>query len=230
MAYTARVVGHCHGALLADQKYAPLVPAQELTKLSIVITRLALEGTFDPPPQHCHTTQHIWLLVYSRDGACGHVQESGSHEILAIAVAHAACKDALLARSHWTKMDKTQFRLIPAARNPPIHPAAMTVNPIPHHLEHKPTNSLQTRNPVELGHAKRHVVTVPLLNQASIFLDVGFAAASRDARIGGHLFNEYFEVARRQAQIEVQLAQIVIIVGTYGVVSSVKCFNDARAD
>src|SRR6266851_8990420 len=129
-----------NGAPLANQKYAPLIAAQKRTEFSIVVTRLAIEGTFRPPPQHCDAAQHIRLLIYSGDCACRHVQEPGSHEILAIAMADATCKDALLARSHWTKMDKTQFRLIPATGNPAIHPAAMAVDPIPHHLAYKPAN------------------------------------------------------------------------------------------
>ena len=44
------------------------------------------------------------------------------------------------------------------------------------------------------------------------------------------LLHEDFEVARRQAQIEIQLAEIVVIVGVDRFVAGIKRVNDAGPD
>src|SRR5690349_6730783 len=107
-------------------------------------------------------------------------------------------------------MDETQFRFVPATRNPAVHPAAMAVDPIPHHFAYEPPNPPETLHAVELCHAERRIVTMPLRDQPSIFVDVGLAAAGRNTRFGCHLIDKDFEITLRQTQIEVQLAQILI--------------------
>ena len=62
------------------------------------------------------------------------------------------------------------------------------------------------------------------------FLDVGFAAAGGDTRIGRHPVHEDFEVARRQAQIEIQFAEIIVTVHIYRMVPRVKRLDDAWPD
>src|SRR5215831_10877319 len=127
-------------------------------------------------------------------------------------------------------MDETQFRFVPATRNPAVHPAAMAVDPIPHHFTYEPANPPETINAVKLCHAERCIVTMPLRDQSSVFVDVGLTAAGSDARFGCHLIDKDFEVTLRQTQIEVQLAQILIFIGVDSVVSSIKCLDDAWSD
>src|SRR6516225_9752534 len=91
-------------------------------------------------------------------------------------------------------------------RNPGIHPAAMTVDAIPHDLSYKPTNPPETGNAVELCHAERRVIAMPLRDQGSVFVEVCLAAAGPDAAIGRHPFHQDFKVAPRQTEIEIQLA------------------------
>src|ERR1700704_6415695 len=139
-------------AFLPDQKYAPLIPAKKFTKCLVLVTRCALKSTFYPTPQHCHATQHVRFVVQSVDRACRDVQETSAHEILPIAVAHTPSVNTLIAGAHRAEMDKSQFRFIPTARDPAVHPAAVTVDPIPHYLAHKPANCLETRHAVEFRH------------------------------------------------------------------------------
>src|SRR5262249_10375831 len=171
----------------------------------IIITRLALKSAHDPAPEHRHAAQHVWFLTQSEDRACDHEHHARTHEILTIAVTHAPCIDALLARSHRTQMHETQVRLVPAAGDPTMHPAAMSIDAVPHHLAHEATDRLEAGDPIELDHAKRHVVAVTLVDQLPVFLDIGLPAAGRDAWISRHALHQNLEIARWQTQVEVKL-------------------------
>src|SRR4029077_18876363 len=90
---------------------------------------------------------------------------------------------------------------------------AVTVDPIPHDLAYKPADRLEARHAIKFRRTDRHVVSLTFVDELAAFLYVGLAAAGRDARVCCHLLHECFEVAWRQTQIEIELAEIVVVVG-----------------
>src|SRR5262249_28321261 len=101
------------------------------------------------------------------------------------------------------QMNETQFLIIPAASDPAVHSAAVTVDTVPHHFAHKAPDRFEARHPVEFCHTKRHVVAMPFFDQPATVLDISLAATGRDARINRHPLHEDFEVPWWQAQIEI---------------------------
>src|SRR5689334_21170915 len=105
-------------AALADQQYPSVIAPQEAAEFGIVETGPPLCRSFEPAPQYRQTAQDVGFLIQSGERARGREQESGPHEILAVAVSHPACVNTLLTRSHRAKVYEAQLGLIPAASNP----------------------------------------------------------------------------------------------------------------
>src|SRR5579862_780976 len=103
-------------------------------------------------------------------------------------------------------MDKTQVRVIPAARDPSVHPATMTIDAIPHDLADKSADGLEARHPIEFGHSKRSVIAMSFIDPPPMLIDVRLPAASRDSWIRRHPGHQNLEVAGRQMEVEVEFA------------------------
>src|SRR5262252_3223582 len=127
-------------------------------------------------------------------------------------------------------MDKAELRLVPTACDPSVHPATMAIDSVPHHLAHEPADRLEACHPVELGHPKRSVVAVSFIDQPAALLEVRLAAAGRNSRIRSHLRHQNLEIAWRQAKIEVELAEILIIIGIDSTVAGIECLDDTWTD
>ena len=95
-------------------------------------------------------------------------------------------------------MHETEVRLVPAAGGPTMHPAAMAIDAVPHHLAHEAADPLETGDAIELDHAKRRVVAMTFVDQLPAFLDIRLAATARDAAISRHALHQNLEIARRQ--------------------------------
>ncbi|MGF1455375.1 MAG: hypothetical protein ACFB6R_08365 [Alphaproteobacteria bacterium] len=106
-------------------------------------------------------------------------------------------------------MDNAQFRIVPTAGQSALHPALVAIDAVPIHVAHEAADRLEPVGPVKFGHAEGGVVAVALGPKRAVLLDIGLAAAGRDGGIGLHAVHQHFEIARRQAQIEVELADIV---------------------
>jgi hypothetical protein len=72
----------------------------------------------------------------------------------------------------------------------------MAIDAVPHHLAHEPADFVKTGYTVELRHAKRHIVAMSLVDQVTVFLDVGLATARRNVRILRHPLHENLKVTR----------------------------------
>src|SRR5947207_2558799 len=112
-------------------------------------------------------------------------------------------------------MNKAQFGLVPTACPPAILTAQVTIDAIPHHLADETANGLKARYPVEFGHSERRIVAMPLVNQASPLLHIGFPATGSDQWILGHTIHQNLKIAGGQPQIQIQLAKIGKIAGIY---------------
>ena len=119
---------------------------------------------------------------------------------------HASRKDAVLARSHLPQMYESKIGFIPTAGNPSMHSTQMAINAIPHHFAYESADRLETIDAIELGHPKRSVVAVTLINQLTVFYDVRFSAAGGYAWVPIHSINQDFEIARRKPQIQIEFA------------------------
>ena len=62
--------------------------------------------------------------------------------------------DALLARAHGAQVHETQVWLVPAARDPAVHAAAVAIDAIPHHFSNKSADRLEAGHAIEFGHAE----------------------------------------------------------------------------
>src|SRR5690242_19090572 len=106
-------------------------------------------------------------------------------------------------------MDKTQIRVVPAASDPSVHPAAMTIDAIPHHLADKSADRLEARHAIEFGHSKRGVIAMSLIDLPPALIDVGLPAASRNSWIRGHPGHQNLKIAGRQTEIEIEFAKVL---------------------
>src|SRR6267378_3812730 len=218
------------GPFLAHQQGASLVSAQKAPERGVLVPRLALRGAFYVSPKHGQAAQNIGFFADPVDRGSGHEQEAGAHEIVSKSLAHAAREDALLAGTHAAQMDEPQLGLVPAACDPALHAAAMTIDPVPHHLPDETADLLEAGNPIELRHAEGGLVTVALSDQRPLLLEVSLPAARTESGVGHHPLHQDFEIPRRKAQVEIQLAKVVVVVRVDRVVPGVERLYDARAD
>ena len=112
----------------------------------------------------------------------------------------------------------------------PIMRQRWHVDAVPHDLAHEAAELLEAIAAIELGRADRGFVAVALADELAVGVDVGLAAAGGDARVGLHALHQVLEVARRQDQVEVELAEVVVVVGVDGLVAGVERLDDAGAD
>ena len=121
---------------------------------------------------------------------------------------------------------------IDALGDPAEHAGAMTVDAVPHHLAHEAADLLEAGDPVELGHADRHLVAADFRHQcaASRVDEPRLARCRSDPRIAFHPLHQHFEVANRQVEIHVQLADIVEVLKLHTIESCIESLDDAGAD
>ncbi|MBA7672865.1 hypothetical protein ES703_81052 [subsurface metagenome] len=121
---------------------------------------------------------------------------------------------------------------IDALGDPAEHARAVTVDAVPHHLAYEAADFPETVDAVELGHADRHLVAADFGHQCAGLRmnEPGFARRRADPRIAFHPLHQDLEVANRQIEIHVELAQIVEVFETDFVQSGIEGFDDAGAD
>ena len=65
---------------LAHYEGAPLIAAQEFTKLKIVEPWFPPQGAGEPTPEHRQATQNIRLFIGPVDGIGQHVDQARAHD------------------------------------------------------------------------------------------------------------------------------------------------------
>ena len=107
-----------------------------------------------------------------------------------------------------------EILVVVGERAPAQHAAAVAVDDVPADLGHEAADIAEAVDPVELGHADRHLVAAELadLGAACLVGEVGLAAAGAHLGVPLQLAHQAFEVARRQVEVHVQLADVVEVV------------------
>src|SRR6185437_10839800 len=111
-----------------------------------------------------------------------------------------------------------------------MHAAQMAVDSVPHDLSDEAANLLESIRSVELGHSKRGIVAVALVDQAPSLMDIRFSAASGYVRIRVHPLHQDFEVAGRQEEIQIELANEIEGARIDGLISGIEGVYDAGPD
>src|SRR5271165_4578608 len=93
------------------------------------------------------------------------VKRRGTHEILPEAVPNPPGPDTLLAGAGGAQVDEADGLEIDALGDPAEHAGPVAVDAVPHHLAHEAADLLEAGDPVELGHADRHLVPADLRHQ-----------------------------------------------------------------
>src|SRR5205085_12437038 len=102
--------------------------------------------------------------------------------------------------------------------------------PVPHDFPDEPTDLQEALRPIELGGSDGDLVTAALADEvAEAPAVVWLSTAASQSRIALHALHEDLEVAGRQLEIEVELAEIVELPGVDGLVAGVEGFDHARA-
>src|SRR5262249_35944123 len=129
----------------------------------------------------------------------------GAHEILPEPDPKPSSPDALMARTHGAQVDETDKLDISGFGDPAEHATAMAVDAVPQDLTDKAADLIETSNPVELGHAYRHLVPADLRpTRAGPRVDEPrLAGGGPYARIALHPLHQQLEVADRQVQVHV---------------------------
>src|SRR5579863_9329663 len=81
---------------LAYPEYPPLISTKKIPELDILIARLAGQGAFEPPDQHCQTPKNIRPFIQPPNRTRSHEYEAGTHKVLPKPVPHAPNIDTLL--------------------------------------------------------------------------------------------------------------------------------------
>src|SRR4030088_1573087 len=84
--------------------------------------------------------------------------------------------------------------------DPAEHTGPVAVDAVPHDLVHEAADLLEAGDPIELGHADRHLVATDLRHQrAALWMDEpGLAGSGPDPRITLHPLHQQLEVADRE--------------------------------
>ena len=106
----------------------------------------------------------------------------------------------------------------------------MAIDRVPHHLAREPADFGETFPAVELGHADRHFIAAALADLAPAGGEVRLAAATSKLGIGFHPPDQLAEIAVRQIQVEVQLAEIVEVLEVDLLKPEIKRLHNARTD
>src|SRR4051812_16266505 len=86
------------------------------------------------------------------------IERRGAHEVLAEAGAKPSGPDALLTGALRAQMHEADRFEIDALGDPAEHARAVAVDAVPHHLAHEAADLLEAGDPIEFGHADRHLV------------------------------------------------------------------------
>ena len=133
----------------------------------------------------------------------------------------------LLASALRAQVDEAEGLEIDALGDPAEHSGAVAVDAIPHDLAHEAADLLEAGNPVELGHAYRHLVPTDFWHQrAALWMnEPGFARGGPNASITLHPLDEQLEVPDRQIKVHVQLAHIIEILEAHRFQAGVECLD-----
>ena len=220
------------GGAFAEQQAGVLVGAQEPPELGIVVARQALQPASQVTPEHCDAADQRRMRRQAIDRHRQIIERRGAHEILAEAGAQPSGPDALVAGALRTQMNEANGLEVDALGDPAEHARAVAVDAVPHHLAHEAADFLEARDPIELGHADRHLVAADLGHQRAVLRmhEPRLARRRADARIALHPLHQDFEVADRQVEIHVELAEVVEVLEVDLVQARIEGFDDAGAD
>src|SRR5207249_1900216 len=109
-------------------------------------------------PHHRNAAQHHRWMSQTENGARPHVDGTGAHEILRRTMSGPAGPPVLVTRAHRSQMFEIDLRIVPADRDPSVHPAAVAVDAVPHQLAHEPTDLPKAFGAIELHHADRRLI------------------------------------------------------------------------
>ena len=209
-----------------------LIGAEIGPELRLVVARQSFEPTPEVAPQHRNAADHGRMSWQAVDGHCDIVERRGAHEVLPETSPNPTCPDAFLAGALRAQVDKADRLQISALGDPAQHAATVAVDAIPHDLAHKAPDLLEAVHAIEFGHAHRHLVAADLRNQGVALRvdEPGLAGCGPDARVALHPLHQSFEIARREIQIHVQLADIVKVLEAHRLQSSVEGLDDSGTD
>ena len=128
------------------------------------------------------------------------------------------------------QVDEPQSLVVHALRHPAQHAAAVAVDAVPHHLPHEAADLPEAGHPVELGHAHRHLVAAHLRDQRAVcgVHEVRLSRGGAEPGLGLHPLHEPLEVARRQVEVQVELAEVVESAEVHGLETGVERLHHAR--
>ena len=216
---------------LAFQQAFPLISAKEAPKLLVFIPRNATRCAFEISPEHRDTTDHHRRSRHPVERAGQHIDGAGTHGILSDTMSHPAGPPVFMAGPHRPKVREAQFRLVPTYCDPPEHPAAMAVDPVPHQHPYEAPDLLEAFGPIKLDHTHRVLIAAHLADEpAGITDEVRLAAACADTRISFHPLQEDLEVPLWQIEIEVQLADVIEFTWINAVVTRVEGVDDPASE
>ncbi len=126
-------------------------------------------------------------------------------------------------------MDEAEGLEIDTFGNPPEHAGPVAVDAVPHHLAHDAADLQETADAIELGHPDRHFVPADFGRQRTALRvdEPRLAGGGPDARIALHPLHQQLEVANRQVQIRIQLAEIVEVPQAYRFQASIESRDHA---
>src|SRR5262252_6598480 len=184
---------------LAHPQTSVLVGAKEAPELEVVVAWQALKPAPEVAPQHGHAADQHRVSRQTVDGDHQIVEGRGAHEVLPEPDPKPPGPDALMAGALRAQVDETDGLEIDALGDPAEHATPMAVDAVPHDLAHEAADLLEAGDPVELGHAHRHLVPTDLRHQrATLRVDEPrLAGGGPEARIALHPLHQHLEVADR---------------------------------
>src|SRR5271165_2429876 len=207
-----------------------LIGAEETPELEIVVPRQALEPALEVAPQHGHAADQHRVSRQAIDNHHQVVERRGTHEVLPEPDPNPPGPDALMAGALRAQVDKADGLRTEALGDPAEHAGPVAVDAVPHDLAHEAADLFEAGDPIELGHADRHLVTTDFRHQrAALRVDEPrLAGGGPDARIALHPLHQRLEVADWQVQIHIQLAQVVEVLQSHRLQAGVEGLDDAR--
>ena len=159
------------GGALSRPQARVLIGTQETPEFRIVVTRQALQPASEVTPQHGDAADQRRMRRQAGDRHRKVVERRGAHEILAEAGAQPSGPDAVVAGALRAQMNEANGFEIDALGDPAEHAGAVAVDAVPHHLTHEAADFLEAVDPIEFGHADRHLVAADLGHQLAGLAD-----------------------------------------------------------
>src|SRR5262245_46910516 len=217
---------------LAEQQACQLIPPEEPSELGIGVSLATRPHARHVADEHAETTDDERSPRHAEQGTGQHVEEPRAHEPLPASMSLATVPRALVAGSHRPQVHEAQLGVVPAACDPATHAASMAVDAVPHDLANEATDLLEALAPVQLDHARRHLVADCLADEraARSGVEPGLAAARAEPWVAGHPGDQVLEVGGRQLEVEVELAHVVEFTRVDRRIARVERFDHARPD